>query len=147
MSALLQSPLSAEEQRCLIGIGQLAGLDAKATALRVQLGTVIARAQQDDGYNAALIEYVYALQAAGHEQLAHLVAAMCAGRMWSAELSDRMRSESGAPVLTPQEKTAIRSSQRAWDIAHGIKPTPAIAPRLFATPKNTRVTLQAESPR
>ncbi len=142
MNKLSPAPLTVEEQQCLDGIGQLAGLDAQAKALRLQLGSVIARAQQDDGFNTALIEYVYALQHDGDEQSARLVAAMCAGRMWSVELSDRMRSESGGPPLTPQEKAARRASQRAWDLAHGVRPSSAIASRLFDTPEATRVTLQ-----
>lgn len=122
MSELPKSPLTGEEQQCLFGISQLADLDAQANAMRVQLATVIDRAQQDHNFNEALIEYAFALQAAGKEQLALLVAALWAGRQWSVELSDRMRSESGAPALTPQEKARQRACQRAWDLVHGIKP-------------------------
>lgn len=122
MSELPKSPLSGEQQQCLLEISQLVDLDSQANAMRVQLATVISKAQHDDTFNTALTEYAFALQAAGNEQLALLVTAMWAGRQWSVELSDRMRSESGAPALTPQEKAKCRASQRAWDIAHGIKP-------------------------
>lgn len=142
MSELPNSPLSEDEQKCLVGISQLAGLDAQAKALRVQLGTVIVRAQQDNNFNSLLLAYAYALQSAGQEQQAILATAMCAGRVWSAELADRMRSESGAPPLSRKEKECIWACQRAWDLVHGIKPTPAPL-RLFDTPEHTRLALQA----
>lgn len=142
MSKLPQSPLAAEEQQCLIGIGRIGDLDAQANALRVQLGTLIARAQQDDMFDAALVEYVYALQHAGQEPLARLVSALSAGRMWSTELSNRMRAESGAPELSWAEKEYIWACQRMWDIAHGIAPTTALL-RLFDTPEHARLSLQA----
>jgi len=118
-----KSPLTDDEQQCLVGISQLADFDAQADALRIQLEKVIGRAQLDDGFNSELIEYSYALQAAGDEELAILVTALCAGRMWSVELANRMCGESGAPALETKEKERIWACQRAWDITHGIKPT------------------------
>lgn len=73
MNERLNAPLSEHEQQRLRRISQLDDLDAQADALRIQLATVIAAAQRDDSFNMTLIEYVYALQAAGDDRLALLV--------------------------------------------------------------------------